>query len=199
MQLSRLLIAVAPLLHSATSIMNSSAFTARPSVANKVYTDHLLFHSAVRSRLNCLVMCAFTLGCVRVTHTGERGDSGTCRGHSTQLFPSEQGTSTPGAVTFVWTGLRRVSGKGGVCWCLLVFVDCLTSQQHASVSQGRICSDKCTCCHTETRVAIKLSTSPSHSILTPGQPVPALTLQCRAPGRVATGMPFFLVTGMTPY
>ena len=26
---------------------------------------------------------------------------------------------------------------------------CLASQQHASVSQGRICSDKFTCCHTE--------------------------------------------------
>ena len=31
--------------------------------------------------------------------------------------------------------------------CLLV--GCLTSQQHANVSQGRICSDKFTCCHTE--------------------------------------------------
>ena len=30
---------------------------------------------------------------------------------------------------------------------------CLTSQQHASVSQGRICSDNCTCCHTEIEVA----------------------------------------------
>ena len=35
--------------------------------------------------------------------------------------------------------------------CLLV--DCLTSQQHASVSQGRICSDNFTCCHTEIEVA----------------------------------------------
>ena len=33
------------------------------------------------------------------------------------------------------------------------FVGCLTSQQHASVSQGRICSDKFTCCHTEIEVA----------------------------------------------
>ena len=32
-------------------------------------------------------------------------------------------------------------------------VGCLTSQQHASVFQGRICSDNCTCCHTETEVA----------------------------------------------
>ena len=32
-------------------------------------------------------------------------------------------------------------------------VACLTSQQHDSVSQGRICSDSCTCCHTEIKVA----------------------------------------------
>ena len=36
-----------------------------------------------------------------------------------------------------------------VCW----LVGCLTSQQQASVSQGRICSDNFTCCHTETEVA----------------------------------------------
>ena len=32
-------------------------------------------------------------------------------------------------------------------------VGCLTSQQHASVSQGWICSDSCTCCHTEIEAA----------------------------------------------
>ena len=35
--------------------------------------------------------------------------------------------------------------------CLLV--GCLTSHQHASVSQGCICSDNFTCCHTEIEVA----------------------------------------------
>ena len=35
----------------------------------------------------------------------------------------------------------------------MLFVDCLTSQQQASVSQGRICSDNFTCCHTEIEVA----------------------------------------------
>ena len=35
--------------------------------------------------------------------------------------------------------------------CLLV--GCLTSQQQASVSQGRFCSDSFTCCHTEIEVA----------------------------------------------
>ena len=34
-----------------------------------------------------------------------------------------------------------------------LFVCCLTSQQHASVSQGRICEDNFMCCHTEIEVA----------------------------------------------
>ena len=37
----------------------------------------------------------------------------------------------------------------GIC----LFVGCLTSQQHASISGGRICSDNFTCCHTEIEVA----------------------------------------------
>ena len=39
--------------------------------------------------------------------------------------------------------------KIGVC----LFVGCLTSQQHTSVSQGRICTDNFTCCHTEIEAA----------------------------------------------
>ena len=54
------------------------------------------------------------------------------------------------------------------------------SQQHASVSQGRICSDNFTCCHTETEVADQTfyltqsqytdtgPTSPSADPFTPG-------------------------------
>ena len=30
-----------------------------------------------------------------------------------------------------------------------LFVGCFMSQQHASVSQGQVCTDKCMCCHTE--------------------------------------------------
>ena len=63
-----------------------------------------------------------------------------------------------------------------VCW----LVGCLTSQQHASVSQGRICSDNFTCCHTEIQVANQTfhltqsqytdtgPTSPSTDSFTPG-------------------------------
>ena len=42
--------------------------------------------------------------------------------------------------------------SSSLSWLLLLF-GCLTSQQHASVSQGRICSDKCRCCRTELHVA----------------------------------------------
>ena len=63
---------------------------------------------------------------------------------------------------------------------LLLLVGCLTSQKHASVSQGRICSDKFTCCHTEIEVADQTfhltqsqytdtgPTSPSADPITPG-------------------------------
>ena len=57
-------------------------------------------------------------------------------------------------------------------WCCLL-VDPATCY---SVSQGWICCDKSTCCHIQIEVADKFSTSPSHSILTLGRPVPALTL-----------------------
>ena len=43
--------------------------------------------------------------------------------------------------------------KASVFESVCLFVGCLTSQQHASVSQGRICSDNFTCCHTEIEVA----------------------------------------------
>ena len=36
---------------------------------------------------------------------------------------------------------------------MFLFVGCLSSQQHASVSQGRICTDNFTCCHTEIEAA----------------------------------------------
>ena len=56
-------------------------------------------------------------------------------------------------------------------------VACLTSQQHASVSQGRVCSDNFNVLpHWDRSCRLELSISPSHSILTPGRPVLALTL-----------------------
>ena len=67
-------------------------------------------------------------------------------------------------------------GSGFVC----LLVGCLTSQQQASVSQGRICTDNFTCCHTEIEAADQTfhltqsqytdtgPTSPSADPITPG-------------------------------
>ena len=61
-----------------------------------------------------------------------------------------------------------------------LFVGCLTSPQHANVSQGRICTDNFTCCHTEIEAADPTfhltqsqytdtgPTSPSADPITPG-------------------------------
>ena len=71
---------------------------------------------------------------------------------------------------------EKEEGEEGDCW----LVACLTSQQQASVPQGRICSDNGTCCHTEIEVADPTfyltqsqytdtrPTSPSADPITPG-------------------------------
>ena len=57
-------------------------------------------------------------------------------------------------------------------------VDCLTSLQLVRVSQERVLLDFHACCAATLRQKseIRLAISSSHSILTPGEPVPALTL-----------------------
>ena len=94
----------------------------------------------------------------------------------------------PAAVGKVLTGLTELWSLSFVVW----LVGWLTSRHHASVSQGRICTDNFTCCHTETEVADQTfyltqlqytdtgPTSPSADPITP-----------EAPGRVATGVPVF--------
>ena len=79
--------------------------------------------------------------------------------------------------TLLYTfGSRERHSEPTVC----LLVGCLTSQQHASVSQGRICSDNFTCCHTDIEVADQTfyltqsqytdtgPTSPSADPITPG-------------------------------
>ena len=72
------------------------------------------------------------------------------------------------------------SSSSGVGTNVCLFVGCLTSQQHASVSQGLICSGNFTCCHTEIEIADQTfyftqsqytdtgQTSPSADPVTPG-------------------------------
>ena len=80
-----------------------------------------------------------------------------------------------------WRGERGgipdlLLSRGFVCW----LVACFLSRQHASVSQGRMCSDNCTCCYAEIEVADQTfyltlsqyagtgSTSPSADPITSG-------------------------------
>ena len=60
------------------------------------------------------------------------------------------------AVTYLKTSLIPLPQEFqmGHNYCV---VSCLMSQQHASVSMGRTCSDNFTCCHTEKEVVDKTS------------------------------------------
>ena len=58
-----------------------------------------------------------------------------------------------GGVERVWASLNQNILTPGRPAMVCLLVGCLTSQQQASVSQGRICSDNFTCCHTEIEVA----------------------------------------------
>ena len=49
----------------------------------------------------------------------------------------------------------------------------LMSQQHASVSQGRVCSDKFMCCHTETEIADQTSFLTQSQYTDTGLPSPS--------------------------
>ena len=85
-------------------------------------------------------------------------------------------TTEPGTL-HLFRVSSRTGWPGAMVGCLLV---CLTSQQQASVSQGRICSDSFTCCHTEIEAADQTfylaqsqytdtgPTSPSADPVTPG-------------------------------
>ena len=77
-------------------------------------------------------------------------------------------------------GCRRAPSARESESFVCLFVGCLTSRQHASVSQGRICTDNITCCHTEIEAADQTfyltqsqytdtgPTSPSADPITPG-------------------------------
>ena len=72
-------------------------------------------------------------------------------------------------------------------WQSLLLTGCLTSQLHAHVSQERICSDNCTCCHTETEVANQAChlTQSQNTDTEPTSP----TADPATPGRTTTGVP----------
>ena len=80
---------------------------------------------------------------------------------------------------------------------MMLLVGCLTSQQHASVPQRRICSHHFTCCHTETEVADQASYL-TQSQYTDTEPTSLSTDPYNV--RRLAGKPLecqFLITGMT--
>ena len=78
----------------------------------------------------------------------------TCKGHLYGQLGHEVKRSE---VTYTYIQTRKGHFYGQleslVLKSVCLFVGCLTSQEHASVSQRRICSDHFTCCHTEIQVS----------------------------------------------
>ena len=67
----------------------------------------------------------------------------------------------------------------------------LYAQQHASVSQGRICADNCTHCHTEIEVADQTVYLTQSQYTDTGPTSPSADPIMPCPRRVATGVPIF--------
>ena len=83
---------------------------------------------------------------------GKRMEKG--RGRSSTLWGREWSAFNQ---TYIGTDLRchvdlRLNGNFSSIWLFVLFVGYLTSQQHASVHQERICSDNLMSCHTEIEV-----------------------------------------------
>ena len=74
---------------------------------------------------------------------------------------------------------------------VLLLVGCITSQQQASVSHGRVCTDNFTCCHTEIQIADQTFYLTQSQYTDTGPTSPSADPIRRAPGRVATGVPIF--------
>ena len=91
---------------------------------------------------------------------------------STTKKPSSQPVEKSWAVPYDRRG-RMEHAKHHMAVAIL-FVCCLTSQQQASVSQGRIYKDNFTCCHTKIEVADQTFYLTKSQYT--GQPVPSLTL-----------------------
>ena len=102
------------------------------------------------------------------------------RGGGERVKEEETGSRKEERQTYRQTDRKTGRQTGRQTGRELLFVGCLTSQQHACVSQKRICSDNFMCCHTETEVADPTfyltqsqnidtgPTSPSTDPITPG-------------------------------
>ena len=98
--------------------------------------------------------------------------------HSLLSFVSTEQLTETGRINYLIQ--RKYSAEFTSSGFVCLLVGWLTSQQHASACQGRICLDNFTCCHTEIEVADQTfyltqsqytdtgPTSPSADPITPG-------------------------------
>ena len=89
-----------------------------------------------------------------MTRPGKKPDPRQKRWESNPSLPLSRGTLDQRAndavcIIEIHTKTIWVENESFFLCC----VGCLTSQQHACASQGRVCSDNFTCCHTEIEVA----------------------------------------------
>ena len=91
----------------------------------------------------------------------------------------------------LFAALREVNVSPNILYKVCSFFGCLTSQQHASVSQGRIYSDNFTCCHTEIEVADQTFHLTQSQYTDTGPNNPSTDPITPGPDRVATGVPIF--------
>ena len=84
------------------------------------------------------------------THVDSKGKSPVPEAQTHNTASCRTGSPTHSRLSYSgsWrqTTARDLNSRG-------LFAGCVTSQQHASVSQGQICSDNSPCCHTEIEVA----------------------------------------------
>ena len=81
---------------------------------------------------------------------------------------------------------------------ILLFVGFFTSRQHASVSQGRICSDSCMCCHTQIEVGDQMCYLTQSQSTDTGSTCPSADPIMPGTLRGSHWSTYAQVTGMTP-
>ena len=113
----------------------------------------------IRSELGLVARCRYTVTGLDLQLLSQCGSTNMCLSMLLERSATNKPTNlSPTRATHKGTEVQatRKTGASSSAWFVCLFVCCLTSQQHASVSQGRICSDNFTCCHTEIEVAVCL-------------------------------------------
>ena len=193
------------LTHKLVSRLTAGTPQTRQSLTHKLVSRLTAGTQPARQSLTHKIVSRLTAGTQHCSHRHTSWYLVLQKGHSTAITDTQAGISsysrntTNTAITDTQAGEDCAVGPSRVKGWLLSnnpqsgwLVGCLTSQQHAIVYLRDGSGQAIGCAATlRYKLQIKLSTSPSHSILTPGQPVPALTMYRQAAGRVTHGVPTF--------